>query len=99
MYLEANLNAKEESDAIEIDRGLLLESEQIYILRDSILDVMDVHPVYFSETKVILKNVPDGTIILSKPVPGAYAGMLVKPFEDKKENDATSTEEKSDKTE
>ncbi|WP_040248430.1 efflux RND transporter periplasmic adaptor subunit [Psychroserpens mesophilus] len=99
MYLEANLNAKEESNAIEIDRGLLLESKQIYILRDSILDVLDVNPVYFSETKVILKNVPNGTVILSKPVPGAYAGMLVKPFEDKKENSAISSEAKSNKTE
>lgn len=99
MYLEANLNAKEEQNAIEIDRGLLLESEEIYILRDSILDLMDVKPVYFSETKVVLKNVPNGTIILSKPVPGAYAGMLVKPFEDKKDNNTTSSEVKSNKTE
>ena len=83
MYLEANLNAKEEADAIEIDRNLLLESQQVYVVKDSLLDVIDVKPVYFSDTKVVLKNVPNGTIILKKPVPGAYAGMLVKPFEDK----------------
>ena len=83
MYLEANLNAKEEANAIEIDRNLLLESQQVYVVKDSLLDVIDVKPVYFSDTKVVLKNVPNGTIILKKPVPGAYAGMLVKPFEDK----------------
>jgi multidrug efflux pump subunit AcrA (membrane-fusion protein) len=99
MYLEANLNAKEESDAIEINRNLLLESEQIYIVRDSILDIMDVNPVYFSETKVVLKNVPNGTTILAKPVPGAYAGMLVKPFEDKKEESASPSETNANKTE
>ncbi|WCO02281.1 efflux RND transporter periplasmic adaptor subunit [Psychroserpens ponticola] len=82
MYLEANLNAKEESEAIEIDRNLLLESQQIYVVKDSLLDVIDVKPVYFSETKVVLKNIPNGTIILKKAVPGAYAGMLVKPFQD-----------------
>ena len=81
MYLEANLNAKEEQDAIEINRNLLLENEEIFIVRDSVLDVMPVKPVYFSDTKVVLKNVPNGTVILEKPVPGAYAGMLVKPFE------------------
>ncbi|WP_299387543.1 HlyD family efflux transporter periplasmic adaptor subunit [uncultured Lacinutrix sp.] len=85
MYLEANLNAKEEVDAIEIDRNLLLESQQVYVVKDSLLDVLDVKPVYFSDTKVVLKNVPNGTVILKKPVPGAYAGMLVKPFEDKPE--------------
>jgi hypothetical protein len=84
MYLEANLNAKEEPDAIEINRGLLLDGDQIYIVRDSVLDVIDVKPVYFSDAKVVLKEVPNGAIILSKPVPGAYAGMLIKPFRDTK---------------
>ena len=83
MYLEANLNAKQEKDAIEIDRNLLLENQQIFVVKDSLLDVIDVKPVYFSDTKVVLKNVPNGSIILKKAVPGAYAGMLVKPFQDK----------------
>lgn len=80
MYLEAHLNAKEEENAIEIDRSLLSESQELFIVRDSILDVISAKPVYFSETKVVLKNVPNGTVILKKSVPGAYAGMLVKPF-------------------
>ena len=80
MYLEANLNAKQETDAIEIDRNLLLENNQIFVVRDSLLDVIDVMPVYFSDKKVVLKNVPDGTSILTKPVVGAYAGMLVKKY-------------------
>ena len=82
MYLEANLDAKEEQNAIEVDRNLLLDNEQIFIVRDSLLDVIDAKPVYFSDTKVVLKGIPNGTIILKKPVPGAYAGMLVKPFQD-----------------
>ena len=80
LYLEAQLDARDEEDAIEIDRGLLSESNEIFIVRDSLLDVMTAKPVYFSETKVVLKNVPNGTVILKKAVPGAYAGMLVKPF-------------------
>ncbi len=80
MYLEANLDAKEETDAIEIDRNLLLETEQIFIVRDSVLDLIDVNPVYFSAKKVVLKEIPNGTTILSKPLMGAYAGMLVKKY-------------------
>jgi len=80
MYLEANLNAKQEPNAYEINRNLMLDGEQIFIVRDSILDIIDVQPVYFSDTKVVLKNIPNGTTILAKPIPGAYAGMLVKPF-------------------
>ncbi|MBD0777233.1 HlyD family efflux transporter periplasmic adaptor subunit [Maribacter sp. ANRC-HE7] len=82
MYLEANLDAKEEANAIEIDRNLLLENNRIFVVRDSILDMIDVEPVYFSNKKVVLKNVPDGTTILSKPVIGAYTGMLVKQYQE-----------------
>ena len=86
MYLEAHLKAKEEPNSIEINRSLLLETEQIYVVRDSVLDLIPVKPVYFSDNKVVLKDVPDGITILSKPVMGAYAGMLVKVFQDQVTN-------------
>ncbi|WJJ96466.1 efflux RND transporter periplasmic adaptor subunit [Algibacter luteus] len=86
MYLEANLDAKEEQDVIEIDRNLLLENNQVFVIRDSILDIIDAKPIYFSDTKVVLKDIPNGTVILKKSVPGAYAGMLVKPFKNSENN-------------
>ncbi|MGB5499425.1 MAG: HlyD family efflux transporter periplasmic adaptor subunit [Maribacter sp.] len=82
MYLEASLNAKEETNVIEIDRNLLLENNQIFVVRDTILDIIDVNPVYFSDKKVVLKGVPDGITIITKPVVGAYAGMLVKQYQE-----------------
>ena len=82
MYLEASLNAKEETNAIEIDRNLLLENNQIFVVRDSILDLIDVQPVYFSNKKVVLKEVPEGITIITKPVVGSYAGMLVKQYQE-----------------
>ena len=86
MYLEAKINAKNEPNAIEINRSLLLDENKIFIVRDNVLDIMEVTPTYFSETKVVLKNIPDKTIILSNPFPGAYVGMLVKPLQRQKEN-------------
>ena len=77
-YLEANLNAKKENNAIQIDRSLLINNSQIYVVRDSILDLINVSPVYFTDKKVVLKDVPNGETIISKPVVGAYPGMLVK---------------------
>ncbi|MDO1501365.1 HlyD family efflux transporter periplasmic adaptor subunit [Winogradskyella maritima] len=90
MFLEAKLNAKEERNAIEVGRGLLLDNNQIYVVRDSLLDIIDVKPVHFSDTKAVIKGVPNGTIILAKPIPGAYAGMKVKAFQNK-ENSSKST--------
>ena len=82
IYLEANINGETVEDAIEIDRNLLLEDQNIFVVKDSILGVIPVKPVYFSETKMVIHGVPNGEVILKKPIPGAYAGMLVKPFKD-----------------
>ncbi|MEM9869039.1 MAG: HlyD family efflux transporter periplasmic adaptor subunit, partial [Bacteroidota bacterium] len=79
-YLEANLEAKEEENAIEIDRSLLLENNQIFVVRDSVLDIIPVNPVYFTDKRVVLKNVPNNEVIVSKTLAGAYAGMLVKVY-------------------
>ncbi|KSA13393.1 efflux RND transporter periplasmic adaptor subunit [Maribacter dokdonensis] len=86
MYLEADLDAKKEENAIEVDRGLLLEDNKIFVVRDSILDVIDVEPVYFSDKRVVLKNVPNGVTIVSKPISGAYTGMAVKIYAEQPEN-------------
>jgi hypothetical protein len=65
-----------------------LENNQIFVVRDSILDLIDVNPVYFTDKKVVLKNVPNGVVIVAKPISGAYAGMLVKVFEEKEPKSA-----------
>lgn len=95
MYLEANLNAKQESDAIEINRNLMLDGNQVFVVKDNVLDIIEVQPVYFSDSKVVLKGIPNGTVLLSKPVPGAYAGMSVKPFTETSK--ASANNSKSDK--
>ncbi len=81
MYLEAYLDAKNEENAIEIDRSLLLEDNKIFVVRDSVLDMIEVNPIFFSDKKVVLKNVPEGITIMSKPLIGAYTGMSVKVYQ------------------
>ena len=82
MYLEANLFAREEPNALEIDRSLLLENDKIFVVRDSVLDLIDVTPVFYTDKNVVVKDVPENMTILSKPVVGAYAGMLVKVYQE-----------------
>ena len=96
MYLEANLNAKEAHNAIEVNRSLVLDGNQVFIVRDSILDIIDVKPVYFSDTKAVLIDIPNGTVIVSKPISGAYAGMLVKPYKKKVETVTSNSSKKVD---
>ncbi|WP_299684967.1 HlyD family efflux transporter periplasmic adaptor subunit [uncultured Dokdonia sp.] len=96
MYLEASLNAKEETDAVNLNRTLLQPNDKLFVVRDSILDLIDVNPVYFSEKSMVVKGIPNGTTIVSKPVPGAYAGMLVKVYQgDNKRDSVKETESES----
>ena len=82
MYLEATIKGRDEENAIEIPRRLLTESGEIFILRDSILDLVRVDPVFYTEQTVILRGLEEGTVMLSRSVPGAYPGMVVKPYAD-----------------
>ena len=77
MYLEANLVAKEEKEAIEVSRKLLVDNSKLFIVKDTILKLKEINPVYFSADKVVVKGIEDGTLLLSKLVPGAYDGMKV----------------------
>lgn len=78
MFLEANLIAKSEKDAYQISRKLLVENTNVYIVKDSVLDLIKINPVYFNAESVIIKGIPENTTILSQAVPGAYQGMIVK---------------------
>ena len=61
MYLEAEIDARQETSAIEINRNLVFDENKIFIVRDSVLDIITVNPVYFSDKRAVLKDVQDGT--------------------------------------
>jgi multidrug efflux pump subunit AcrA (membrane-fusion protein) len=79
MFLEANLQAKTISNAIEISRKLLVDNESVYTVRqDSVLTLAKIEPVYFSAETVVIKGLRSDEKILVEPLPGAFDGMIVK---------------------
>lgn len=84
MYLEAQLDARDEENAIEIPRELLIDRSKVYVVRDSSLVLEEINPVYFSSNKVVIKGLEDGEKMVSAPVPGAYPGLKVQ-IQEKKE--------------
>jgi len=80
MYLEANVPAKEEVNAIEIPRKLLVENKSVYVVKENVLELVDITPIYFNEKTVIIKGLANGTQLVSRPVAGAYTGMSIKVF-------------------
>lgn len=89
MYLTANLQAQKIENAVELDRGLLQDGNQIFTVVDGKLELLDVKPVHFSDKTVVLKGIPVGTVIISKSVPGAYEGLLVKTEQQQDSKEAT----------
>ena len=99
IYLEAHLVAKSEENAFEIPRKLLVNNESLYVLKDSIIDLVPVNPVYYTDESVVIKGLPDGTPMVSRVVPGAYPGMIVKVFEERQVAKESAKEESDTETE
>lgn len=79
LFLEANLVAKSETNAIEIPRKLLVDNIAVYTVKnDSILTLTKVNPVYFSAETAVIKGLNNNDKILTQNLPGAFDGMIVK---------------------
>ena len=85
MYLEADITAKEEQNTYEINRKLLVDNNKVFIVRDTILDLVTIEPVYFKENTAVVKGLKDGMQILAKAIPSAYVGMKVKIFSEEED--------------
>ena len=96
MYMQANLDAKNEENAIEIDRSLVNDRNEIFAVKDSILKTIEVDPVYFSDRKVVIKGVPDGEVIVTRQVSGAYNGMPVNIAQENSSAGKTAAKENSE---
>ena len=84
MYLEANVPVRAEKEAIEINRKLLVENKSLYVVNNNVLDLIEINPVHFNESTVVVKGLRNGMQLVDKPVGGAYAGMPVKIFSEAK---------------
>jgi multidrug efflux pump subunit AcrA (membrane-fusion protein) len=78
MYLKAALDADAIENAVQLERNLLQTGNQLFIVEKGQLRLLAVDPVYFTDKTVVLKGIPNGTVIMSKTIPGAYEGLAVK---------------------
>lgn len=81
-YLEVALSAKSEENSFEVSRNLLVSKTQLFVVKDSVLDIVTINTIFENQQTVVVKGLADGTQILAKPVPGAHVGMLVKVFKE-----------------
>ena len=79
MFLEVNMVAKSESEAIKISRKLLVDNNTVYTVKnDSVLSLVNIQAVYFGAENVVIKGLKNNDKILTQTLPGAFDGMIVK---------------------
>lgn len=78
MYMEAEIAAIPQSNAIEIARNLLLNEKEIFIVENDVLVTKEIIPVHFTDNTVIISGLENGINMVIRPVAGGYAGMPVK---------------------
>jgi multidrug efflux pump subunit AcrA (membrane-fusion protein) len=78
MYLEALIQGDEMEDAYELNRSLLIDESKLFIVKDSIMQLVNIKPLHFTQKTVIVNGLNDGDEVITNIVPGAYDGMEVK---------------------
>jgi len=81
MFLSASIKCGIITDVYTIPRNLVFENSWIYIINDdSTLQKMDINIQRSLEKTLIVKDLPNGTKILSKNIPGSFIGLKVEPI-------------------
>ncbi|MEM7573849.1 MAG: efflux RND transporter periplasmic adaptor subunit [Bacteroidota bacterium] len=79
MYLQGQAEAQEMQEVAEIDRDLLLNDNEVYVVEnDSLLRLHPVDVRKINRETVIVGGLPDGAELLVSDPAGAYDGMKVR---------------------
>ena len=79
MFLSAAIDAKPKTNAYEIQRSLLIDDTNLFVVQDSTLALIPIEVLYKTNRSVIVKGLEDGMNVISKAVPGGISGMKVNP--------------------
>lgn len=79
LYLTGTAMGDKLDNVIALDQSLLVGTNELYVVRDSVLQREMVEIVRRGDKQVFVKGLPDGQFILGEAVPGAYVGMRVRP--------------------
>jgi RND family efflux transporter MFP subunit len=79
MFMTGEINANIVANVIEVPRKLLVDDSKLYsVIGDSILSLIPVQIAKISEQTVMLRGVPESTVLLNENFTTAFEGMKVK---------------------
>ena len=77
MFLDAKIQGRDEANAFEVNRNLLIDGSDLFTVHDGALVAKTVEVVYSSESMAIVRGLTNGDQLVVKPVAGGYTGMEV----------------------
>lgn len=77
LFLQAELEVKSLPSTYEVDRKLLFNQDQLFVVRDTVLEAITIKPLFYNESSVVVEGIVDGEQLLAAPIPGAHEGMRV----------------------
>lgn len=93
MYMRGEAAARTLDNVVEIDRTLLIDERQVYVVRDdSLLTLQPVTVRKANRKTAIVSGLSDGAQLLTSTVPGAFDGMLVRIAQPAESNAAAAAE-------
>lgn len=76
-YLEADINAQNIDNVLEINRNLIVDESYVFLVKNSLLIKQPISIVHSSQNSIIVKGLTDSSELVATPVPGGYEGMKV----------------------
>lgn len=78
MYLTGTVVSREVDNALLIPKNLLINQEEVYVVKAEQLHLEPVEVVRITETGAIIRGLEEGTQLLATPIAGAFEGMEVR---------------------
>lgn len=79
MFLSAAIDAKPKANAFEVQRSLLIDDTNLFVVKDSTLALVPIEVLYKTNRSVIVQGLEDGMNVITKAVPSGISGMKVNP--------------------
>lgn len=79
-FVKAFAQLGEVDSSYVLQRKLINELNEVFILKDSLIEIINVEIVHMQGNEVIVKGIPNNTLILLDRLNDLYPGMPVTPF-------------------
>ncbi len=83
MYLRAELPISPYPNALEVNRNLVFNENEVFIVQDGKLSSIQIQPLFYTSNTVVISGVRNGTQLVTKRVPGGFSGMPVEIIDEK----------------